>query len=131
VLGGVVSYANSAKEELLGVPAALIESVGAVSAEVAEAMAAGARSRFGADIAVGITGVAGPGGGTAEKPVGLVHLCASGPGTSVTRKVLLPGSRSDVRNRAVVVAMHMVRDLLAQLSDRTPGWPPTTPPRSP
>ena len=131
VLGGVVSYANSAKEELLGVPAALIESVGAVSSEVAEAMAAGARGRFGADISVGITGVAGPGGGTAEKPVGLVHLCASGPGTSVARKVLLPGSRSDVRNRAVVVAMHMVRDLLAQLSDRTPGWPPTTPPRSP
>jgi nicotinamide-nucleotide amidase len=94
-------------------------------------MAAGARIRFGADISVGITGVAGPGGGTAEKPVGLVHLLASGPGTSVARKVLLPGSRSDVRNRAVVVAMHMVRDLLAQLSDRTPGWPPTTPPRSP
>jgi nicotinamide-nucleotide amidase len=131
VLGGLVSYANSAKEELLGVPAALIESVGAVSAEVAEAMAAGARSRFGADIAVGITGVAGPGGGTAEKPVGLVHLRASGPATSVARKVQLPGSRSDVRNRAVVVAMHMVLELLAPLSDRTPGRPPTTPPRSP
>jgi nicotinamide-nucleotide amidase len=131
VLGGVVSYANSAKEELLGVPAALIASVGAVSAEVAEAMAAGARPRFGADIAVGITGVAGPGGGTAEKPVGLVHLCAAGPGTSVARRVQLPGSRWDVRHRAVVVAMHMVLDLLAQLSDRTPGWPPTTPPRSP
>lgn len=113
VLGGVVAYANSAKEQLVGVPGELIERVGAVSAEVAVALAAGARARFGADVGVGITGVAGPGGGTAEKPVGLVHLCAATDSAAVTRAVRLPGSRADVRARAVVLALHMVRELLA------------------
>ncbi|MEO8888541.1 MAG: competence/damage-inducible protein A [Jatrophihabitantaceae bacterium] len=113
LLGGLVTYANRAKVELAGVPAGLIERVGAVSAEVAETMAAGARSRLGADVGVGITGVAGPGGGSPEKPVGLVHLCASGSGKSLSHKVNLPGSRADVRSRAVVIALHLIRELLS------------------
>ncbi|MGH3264434.1 MAG: nicotinamide-nucleotide amidohydrolase family protein, partial [Trebonia sp.] len=113
LLGGLVTYANSAKQELLGVPAQLIGSVGAVSAEVAEAMAAGARTRLGADVGVGITGIAGPGGGTADKPVGLVHLCVSGIGRTQARTVRLPGSRADVRSRAVTIALHLIRTLLA------------------
>jgi nicotinamide-nucleotide amidase len=112
VLGGVVSYANEAKQELLGVPAELIAEVGAVSAEVAEAMAVGVRGRLGADIGVGITGVAGPDGGSADKPVGLVHLCVASYEWTVPRRIVLPGNRADVRRRAVLVAMHMVRDLV-------------------
>jgi nicotinamide-nucleotide amidase len=112
VLGGFVTYSNEAKHDLVGVPAELIDRVGAVSAEVAQAMASGARAALGADIGVGITGVAGPGGGSAEKPVGLVHLCVASGAASVARRVRLPGNRSDVRARAVVVAMHMFRELL-------------------
>ncbi len=113
VLGGLVTYSNLAKHELAGVPLELIDRVGAVSEEVAEAMASGARWRLGADIGVGITGVAGPGGGTPGKPVGLVHLCVVAPGRSLSRAVNLPGSRSGVRQRTVVVAMHMIRSVLA------------------
>lgn len=112
VLGGLVVYSNAAKQELVRVPAQLIERVGAVSAEVAEAMAAGARTRLGADIGVGITGIAGPGGASTDKPVGLVHLCAAGNGKTVARMVRLPGSRADVRTRSVVIAMHMLHELL-------------------
>jgi nicotinamide-nucleotide amidase len=112
LLGGIVAYANSAKQQQLGVAARLLESVGAVSAEVAEAMALGARRRFGADIGVGVTGVAGPGGGSAAKPVGLVYLCAVGAGTALARRVTLPGSRAEIRRRAVVVALHLTRELL-------------------
>lgn len=113
VLGGLVTYSNEAKSELAGVPMELIERVGAVSAEVAEAMANGARERLGADIGVGVTGVAGPGGGTPEKPVGLVHLCAVGPERILPRRINVPGSRVDVRHRTVVVALHMIRELLS------------------
>ncbi|HEX3336459.1 MAG TPA: competence/damage-inducible protein A [Jatrophihabitans sp.] len=112
LLGGLVVYANSAKQDLIGVPADLIDRVGAVSAEVAEAMAEGGRVRLGADIGVGITGVAGPDGGTADKPVGLVHICVRGEADTVARRVVLPGSRADIRNRAVVIAMHLIRTLL-------------------
>ncbi|HEY7010611.1 MAG TPA: competence/damage-inducible protein A, partial [Jatrophihabitantaceae bacterium] len=112
VLGGVVAYSNAVKEQALGVPAALIDSVGAVSAEVAEAMAHGARERLHADVGVGITGVAGPGGGTPTKPVGLVHLCVASGATSIARGVRLPGSRADVRHRSVSIAMHLLRELL-------------------
>jgi competence/damage-inducible protein CinA-like protein len=112
VLGGVTAYANSIKEGLLDVPEALLDRVGAVSTEVAEAMAAGIRARLGADIGVGITGVAGPDGGTPDKPVGLVHICVTGPDRSITRRIQLPGARADVRARAVVVAMHLIRNLL-------------------
>jgi competence/damage-inducible protein CinA-like protein len=112
VLGGIASYANSAKERLVGVDPGLLATVGAVSPEVAVALADGARARFGADVGVGITGIAGPGGGTADKPVGTVHLCAAGPGGQVARAVVLPGSRAAVRERSVTLALHMVRQLL-------------------
>lgn len=112
VLGGLVVYSNAAKRDLAGVPEELLERVGAVSAEVAAALAEGARSRLGADVGVGITGIAGPGGGTAEKPVGLVHLCVAGPSGQLPRTIVLPGSRTDVRTRSVTLAMHMLRELL-------------------
>ena len=112
VLGGIASYANSAKERLVGVDPQLLATVGAVSAEVAVALAEGARERFTADVGVGITGIAGPGGGTPDKPVGTVHLCAAGPGGRVARAVVLPGSRASVRDRSVTLAMHMLRNLL-------------------
>ena len=113
VLGGVASYANSAKEALVGVPSEMLESYGAVSTQVAAALAEGARSRFGADVGVGITGIAGPGGGSPEKPIGTVHLCAVGPSSEgLSRSVVLPGSRSAVRHRSVALAMHMLRQLL-------------------
>jgi nicotinamide-nucleotide amidase len=110
--GGVVSYSNEAKVELLGVPAELIEAHGAVSPEVADAMAAGALERFGADVACAITGVAGPDGGTEEKPVGYVCFCVKSGERTLARDVQLPGNRSDIRDRSVVVAMHMLRRLL-------------------
>ncbi|MBI2701102.1 MAG: competence/damage-inducible protein A [Mycobacterium sp.] len=115
VTGGVVSYSNEAKVDLLGVDAALIEQHGAVSEPVAEAMAAGALTKFDADTAVAITGIAGPGGGTDEKPVGTVcFTVARRDGPSVTRTLRLPGNRSDVRERSTTVAMHL---LLRALSD--------------
>jgi competence/damage-inducible protein CinA-like protein len=113
VLGGVVVYANEAKTALAEVPADLIEAHGAVSTEVAEALAEGARAALGADVGVGITGIAGPDGGTPEKPVGTVCFSVAGPdGARVTRRALLPGGRSDVRDRSTTVALHLVRRLL-------------------
>lgn len=112
VAGGVVAYSNTAKHDLLGVPLPLFDTVGAVSEEVAVAMATGARARFGADIGVGITGIAGPGGGTPDKPVGLVHLCVAAEGSTKARRIQVPGGRSDVRARSVAVALHLVRKLV-------------------
>ncbi|ABM13804.1 MULTISPECIES: competence/damage-inducible protein A [Mycolicibacterium] len=113
VAGGVVAYSNAAKTELLGVDAGLIERHGAVSEPVAEAMAAGALQRFGADTAVAITGIAGPGGGTPTKPVGTVCFSvALAGGASVTRATRLPGNRSDIRERSTTVAMHLLRRAL-------------------
>jgi nicotinamide-nucleotide amidase len=117
VLGGLVVYSDAAKTALAGVPAEVIERVGAVSVEVAEALADGARSRLGAEIGVGITGIAGPGGGTPEKPVGTVCLSVAGPSGRLTRRVRLPGGRADVRDRSNTVALHMVRRLLAGVRD--------------
>ena len=118
VAGGVVSYSNEAKTNLLGVDEQLLAAHGAVSEPVAEAMAAGALARFGADTAVAITGIAGPGGGSVEKPVGTVCFCvrlAEGP--TLTRTLLLPGDRSDVRERSTTVAMHLLRRILAAPGD--------------
>lgn len=113
VAGGVVSYSNEAKAELLGVDPALIESHGAVSEPVAEAMAAGAIRRFGADTAVAITGIAGPGGGAPEKPVGTVCFSVTRTdGRTDTRTLRLPGNRSDIRERSTTVAMHLLLRLL-------------------
>ena len=100
-LGGVVSYSNSSKEALLDVPRALLEERGAVSREVAGAMASGARARFGSDLAVAVTGVAGPDGGTLDKPVGLVYLgIADATTTSVIHRQFQPDAA--VRDRAVI-----------------------------
>jgi nicotinamide-nucleotide amidase len=110
VKGAFVVYSNEAKVAEAGVEAQLIEDHGAVSQEVAEALAEGARLRLGTDVGVGITGVAGPGGGSEDKPVGLVWLSIAGPSDAklLTRSVNLPGGRADIRDRAGTVAMHML-----------------------
>ena len=111
--GGVVAYSDRAKTDLLGVPAELIATRGAVSPEVARAMARGAIERFDAALGVGVTGIAGPGGGTEEKPVGYVCICvADADGNELARDPKLPGGRDDVRDRSASVAMHMIRRLL-------------------
>jgi len=111
--GGVVAYSNEAKINLLGVDAELIDRHGAVSDEVAEALAAGAIDRFEADLAIGLTGIAGPDGGTEEKPVGRVCFCVmERDGDKIVRSLDLPGSRGDVRDRATTVALHLLRRLL-------------------
>jgi nicotinamide-nucleotide amidase len=112
VLGGVTAYADAAKEQVLDVPAETLAAGGAVSAEVALALAEGARGRFGADLGIGVTGIAGPGGGTAEKPVGTVHLAVVGPEGTVARSLVVPGSREAVRQRTTTVAMQLLRALL-------------------
>jgi nicotinamide-nucleotide amidase len=113
--GGLVAYADEAKADLLGVDPALIEAHGAVSEPVAEAMAAGALQRFGADTAVAITGIAGPGGGTDDKPVGTVCFTVALAGEApATRTLLLPGGRGDIRERSTTVAMHQLRQALEQ-----------------
>jgi nicotinamide-nucleotide amidase len=114
VMGGVVAYSNEAKVELLGVDPALIEAHGAVSEPVAEAMADGALRRFEADTAVAITGIAGPGGGTEEKPVGTVCWSVrTSDGRTLNRTIRLPGDRADIRDRSTTVAMHLLRRVLA------------------
>ncbi len=111
--GGIVSYSNESKTKLLGVDATLISERGAVSPEVAEAMADGALDRFDADVACAITGIAGPDGGTEEKPIGYVCFCAkTASGEMLARDPVLPGARNEVRERSVVVALHLVRYLL-------------------
>jgi len=109
--GSLVAYSNAAKGTLAGVPEELIEEHGAVSAEVARALADGARAVLGADIGIGVTGIAGPGGGSEEKPVGLVWLCISRDGAEepLLRSVTLPGGRADIRERATTVALHLLR----------------------
>lgn len=111
--GSVVAYADEAKAELLGVDPALIREKGAVSPEVAEAMALGALERFEADVAVAITGIAGPDGGSEEKPVGYVCFDARlADGTAIARQPTIPGSRADIRERSALVGMHLLRMLL-------------------
>jgi nicotinamide-nucleotide amidase len=106
---GFVTYSNEAKTELLGVPAALIAAHGAVSEEVAAAMAAGALARSHADVAVSVTGVAGPGGGTSEKPVGLVWFgCAVRGGSAQTVSRRFPGDRTAVRAASVGEAFDLL-----------------------
>jgi nicotinamide-nucleotide amidase len=109
-LGGAITYSNEAKSDLVAVPAELIHEHGAVSPEVAEAMARGARERFQSDFGVGITGVAGPDGGTPEKPVGLVYIALAGPGGVRVEKSRFMGSRADVRYRSAQYALVMLRD---------------------
>jgi nicotinamide-nucleotide amidase len=114
VLGGLAVYADDAKVRLAGVPAELVERHGAVSEEVAAALADGARAALGADYGIGITGIAGPGGGSEEKPVGTVCFSVAGPDGRLDRRLVLPGGRADVRDRSTTVAMHLLRRLLAR-----------------
>jgi nicotinamide-nucleotide amidase len=120
-VGGVVAYSNEAKSALVGVDPDLIERFGAVSTEVAQALADGALERFDADVGVGLTGIAGPDGGSETKPVGLVCFSVvSSDGDAaarITRSTQLPGGRADIRDRATTVALHLVRRLLRGESD--------------
>jgi nicotinamide-nucleotide amidase len=117
VRGGLVVYSNDAKVALAGVDPALIEAHGAVSQEVVEALADGACARLDADVGVGITGIAGPGGGTPEKPVGLVWFSVvHRDGRRLTRSATMPGGRADVRDRSTTIALHLVRRLLLRSS---------------
>jgi nicotinamide-nucleotide amidase len=113
-LGGGVVYSNEAKTLLAGVPESLIASVGAVSVEVAEALAEGVAGRLSADYGIGITGIAGPGGGSEDKPVGLVCISvySARDGRRITRSPRMPGGRADIRDRSVTVALHLLRRLL-------------------
>jgi len=115
-LGGVISYSNDAKANILGVDRATLEAKGAVSEEVALQMAAGARRALGADIGVGITGVAGPRGGTATKPVGLVYIAVSSGEASVCKRNLFKGSRSSIKNQSAEKALAMLKELLDRIS---------------
>ena len=111
--GGIVSYSNESKVELLGVPAELIERHGAVSPAAARAMAEGALARFEADVACAVTGIAGPGGGTEEKPVGYVCWCVlDSSGRALARDTVVPGERADIRDRSTTVAMQLLRRVL-------------------
>lgn len=112
LLGGVVAYHNRVKSSLLGVPVATLRRFGAVSAPVAAAMAQGARRLFGAEVAVAVTGIAGPGGGTAEKPVGLVFVAVCGSGRSRIRAAVLPGDRRRVREQAADLALILLAEHL-------------------
>lgn len=112
--GGLITYADTAKIDLLGVDPALLAAHGAVSAPVAEAMARGARDRLGADIGVSITGVAGPEGGTPEKPVGLVYIGLCTAGETLSRENHFIGLRETIRQRSTQVALQMVRETLLQ-----------------
>jgi competence/damage-inducible protein CinA-like protein len=114
--GGVVAYSDALKQALLGVPAEVLARHGAVSPEAAEAMAAGARERLGADVAVSVTGIAGPGGGSPEKPVGLVYLHVSSPAGEDRRRMDIPGDRAIVRARAAVAALQLLRAHLVAAS---------------
>jgi nicotinamide-nucleotide amidase len=114
-VGSVVAYADAVKVGELDVPEELIRAHGAVSPEAAAAMARGARTRFGTDLAVAVTGIAGPGGGSADKPVGLVYLHAVGPGGELAVDFSYGGDRETIRKRATVTALHLVRQLVTEL----------------
>ena len=111
-VGSIVAYADAVKEAELGVPASILAEQGAVSAEAAAAMAHGVRERLAADVGVAVTGVAGPGGGSEDKPVGLVFVHAVGPDGEKTVRTELPGDREMIRGRATAASLHLVRRLL-------------------
>lgn len=115
--GGIISYSNELKEQLLGVPRAIFVAHGAVSEQVAEAMAEGAIRVTGSDFAVSVTGIAGPGGGTAEKPVGLVYIGLAGSGDTMVRMFVFDGDRKAVRQSATEQALAMLLDVLQEKGD--------------
>ena len=116
-VGAIVAYSNEVKETRLGVPAMILEEHGAVSAQTAAAMAAGARRRLNADVSIGVTGIAGPGGGTPDKPVGLVYIHAETPSASRGIEFSYPADRDSIRRRATVASLHLARRLLLQNGD--------------
>jgi nicotinamide-nucleotide amidase len=116
-VGAVVAYANEVKERELGVPADVLRAHGAVSAETAAAMAAGVRARLDADVGIAITGIAGPDGGTAEKPVGLVYIHVETPERSRGIDFTYGSDRESIRRRATVASLHLARRLLTQSRD--------------
>jgi nicotinamide-nucleotide amidase len=123
--GGLVVYTDRAKVELAGVHPAVIERHGAVSPQVAAALADGAMNRFAADVGIGVTGIAGPDGGSPDKPVGMVCFCVTdGAGERIERTLQLPGARTDVRDRSTTVTMHLLRRLLRGERDAMPGGTP-------
>jgi len=128
--GGVICYSNAAKVAHAGVAPALIEAHGAVSEEVARALAAGVAARFGTACGIGVTGVAGPDGGTSEKPVGTVHIAAVGPRGAYHRPLKLTGNRAQIRERSVTAALDLMRRLLAGLPATSPDAMGTPPPRT-
>jgi PncC family amidohydrolase len=109
--GGIISYTNWVKNRVLGVEDAMLNTFGAVSAPVAEAMASGARAALQADIAVAVTGLAGPGGDEYGNPVGTVFIGYSDAGKTLSRKHLFPGSREDVRNQAIQKALELILEM--------------------
>jgi nicotinamide-nucleotide amidase len=109
--GGVVSYSNAAKTALLGVSTDVLAAHGAVSEETVCAMAEGARARFGTELAVAVSGIAGPGGGTADKPVGLVHFAWAAPGGTTAARRIFAGNRDAVRRQAVALALERLVEL--------------------
>jgi nicotinamide-nucleotide amidase len=119
-VGSVVAYSDEVKARELGVSRSILAEHGAVSAETAAAMASGVRDRLGADVAVAVTGIAGPSGGTEDKPVGLVHVHAEGPDGGRGREFLFPGDRDSIRRRATATALHLLRSLLTQNRDDSP-----------
>jgi PncC family amidohydrolase len=119
-LGGVIAYDNHLKTSLLGVPESVLVERGAVSLEVAKRMAAGCRTRLGADVAISITGIAGPSGGTAEKPVGLVFIGVATVPTVTAHEFLFSGDRAGVRRQAVQAALRLALDATLHL-DGTPA----------
>ncbi len=116
-LGAVVAYANDVKEAELGVSEELLQAHGAVSAETAAAMAAGVRERLGADVGIAVTGIAGPGGGSEEKPVGLVYMHVETPDASRGLEFSYPADRESIRRRATVAGLHLARRVLSQSRD--------------
>jgi PncC family amidohydrolase len=106
--GAVVAYANEVKTALLDVDEALLAEHGAVSEEVARAMAEGACRRIGTGVAIATTGIAGPTGATPDKPVGLVYVAIALPGETLSRRFTVPGNRDDIRRRTVVGALNML-----------------------
>jgi nicotinamide-nucleotide amidase len=106
--GGIVAYADDVKRSQLGVPAEVLAAHGAVSAQVAIAMADGARERFGADLGVGITGVAGPDGGSEAKPVGLAYVAVTGLGDTDVRRFLWSGNRTENKRASAEAALEML-----------------------
>lgn len=122
LMNGMVTYSNASKVHLLGVDEALIADHGAVSEPVARAMAERIRMISNTDWGLGITGIAGPGGGSTEKPVGTVHLAVAGPAGTVHRHAVVPGDRTQVRQRSAGALLHMLCGAIASASsDRTRG----------